>query len=62
MKSGKEVWIELYEESINEYLEAGMPFQEADELATRYAERNLTDRLADMADFARMQQKDGLHD
>ena len=58
MKSGKEVWIELYEESINEYLEAGMPFQEADELASRYAERNLTDRLGELADFARMQAKE----
>jgi hypothetical protein len=61
MKSGKEVWIDLYDESLAEYLEAGMPFQEADELATRYAERNLTERLGELADYARMQAKDAAH-
>jgi hypothetical protein len=54
----KEVLIELLDEALDEYLSAGMPFDEAYELATRYAERNLTERLGELADIARMQQKD----
>lgn len=56
----KEVLIELLDEALDEYLSAGMEFNEAYEMASRYAERNLTERLADMADAARMQQKDAM--
>lgn len=54
MSVAKDLWLQLYEEARAEYDEAGMNPVEADELAGRYAERNLPDRLADRADHARM--------
>ena len=56
----KELWLSLYEEARAEYDDAGMDEREADELATRYAERELPERLADAADHARMIRKEGL--
>lgn len=58
--SVKELWISLYDEALGEYLDAGMDPKEAEDLATRYAERNLPDLLADYGDYTRERQREGL--
>lgn len=58
MSVAKDLYLEMYEEAMGEFLNAGMSEKEADELASRYAERELPNRLADISDHAYQQQKE----
>lgn len=54
MSVAKDLWLELYELRVSELMDAGVPEPQAEAQAERYAERELPERLADRADYARM--------
>ncbi len=47
----KELWIESYEQLVEEYMEEGLTEAQAERLAEDEAHYHMCDRLADMADY-----------
>ena len=58
MSAAKDLWLQIKEARVTELLEQGVPEPQAEASAERYANRSLPDRLADMADYARMIEKE----
>ena len=55
----KDAWIAEYDRLLEEGEELGMTPTEAEAYAERYAQDRFVDRIADMADHARLMRKEG---
>lgn len=54
----KDLWVDTFEEQLNELLDSGLSFDQAYEKAAGNTDKRYKDKLSDLADQARTERKE----